>query len=255
MQHRILILYFTALAFSCGFALAQSGNDLSSKGEVGIRRIETPENMKELRLAIAWGDRLKPPSQYQQAIINLRDALKKWTTIPVSIAGQFRIGSPDLMKFPIVFISTDEQFDLTETERQNLREYIRRGGFLVLDDAGSHIPNSPSGAALLNVAREVAGEPLVQLSPNHPIFQSPFLLDGPPRGNENTPFKISEVSIANRDFRVLSDEGEPLLGAFIGDRLSLLYSPRGYYAKWNDSRSTPQLKFGVNLVMYALGIE
>ena len=44
-----------------------------------------------------------------------------------------------------------------------------------------------------------------------------------------------------------------LEGIWIDDRLVAIYSDKGYARKWEDtSNNEPQLKMGVNMVVYAL---
>jgi hypothetical protein len=188
---------------------------------------------------------LKPPAQYPRSIINLQEAMMKWTNIPTEIKSQVRLSSPDIHKLPILFISTGEQFDLTETEKNNLRDYIKNGGFVVADGS----MRDSSGASIMQMVRDVAGnKPLQSIPLDHPIYQTPFLIGGPQPG-DNAPIQPS-----NSPGRIaLTDEVVGLSGVFVNGRLAILYSPKGYYGKWNSAANDVSLKFGVNLIMYAIG--
>ncbi|MHB9030170.1 MAG: DUF4159 domain-containing protein [Candidatus Latescibacterota bacterium] len=223
--------------------MAQSP-DIAAKSEIGMIRIKGSGELKEAKIAMVWGDRLKPPSRSLQSIINLREGMMTWTDIPVTIVNQVRLGSPDIHKLPILFISTGEQFDLTETEKKNLRDYIQNGGFIVADGT----MNDASGAALLQMVRDVAGNKRLEAIPSsHPIFQKPFLYDGAPRGSAESRQVVMPSNSPGR--AALTDEVVGLSGVFINGRLAILYSPRGYYNVWNSGSG---LKFGVNLIMYAI---
>jgi hypothetical protein len=52
--------------------------------------------------------------------------------------------------------------------------------------------------------------------------------------------------------KVIVDEARTLEGVFVNGRLTVLYSPKGYTAKWNSIENDAQLKFGVNIVVYAI---
>jgi hypothetical protein len=236
---------------------AQAPVDLRSKAETGMTRIEAPENMKKLELNIVMGERLKPPPQYSRAIIVLKEALNKWTTIPVGTGPIVRLATPEIMNRPILIISTDQQFELTASEISSLREYIEKGGFLFFDDAGADVSKSPSGATMLAAVREIAGgHKVVPVSPDHPIFQTPFLFGSAPPGLKPKTEKLhADRGSWRYSSMTLPDTPKDLMGVFIEGKLALLYSPRGYYAMWNDSNHIAQLKFGVNIVMYALGLE
>jgi len=215
-----------------------------------------PSSADNVRIAIAWGEQLRPPSRYPQVIINLKEAMMKWTKTPVTITSQFRIGSPDLMKQSIVFVSTDKQFQLTDTEKKNLRGYIAKGGLLVVDNATAEMSNSQAGASLLQMVKDIAGSKRLESVPNtHPIYETPFKLGGPPLGSDIALTKVGEKIGADgavQDSKVLTSEAGALQGVFINGRLAILFSNKGYTAKWNDFTNDVQLKFGVNLITYAL---
>jgi len=132
-------------------------------------------------LALAWGEQLTPSPRYPKVVINLKESLVKYARAPVDIRPNFRLGTGDLMKLSIVLITTDSQFELTPTEIKNLRDYIRQGGLVVVDDAGAGMPNSSSGASMRKMIREIAGRGRFERIPGtHPIYQTPFRMDGPP---------------------------------------------------------------------------
>ncbi len=244
MNHYSALNMFLALFLLSSLAAAQPPG-YTSRSETGIIRIQGSGELKEARIAIAWGERLKPPARYPRSIINLREAMMKWTNIPVEIKSQVRLASPDIHKLPILIVSPEDQFDLTETEKQNLREYIQNGGFLVADGT----MRDSSGASILQMVRDIAGNKKMESIPtDHPIFQEPFLIGGPPQG-ENIPNLPS-----NAPGRIaLSDDVVGLSGVFVNGRLAILFSPKGYYGRWNSESNDAYLKFGVNLIMYAIG--
>lgn len=243
MKHPTTLSAVVALILIAGLAGAQSP-ERSIRNDAGIQRIKALP-AREAKIAIVWGDHLQPPAGNLRSIINLRDAMMKWTDIPVFIGSQVRLGSSDIHKFPILFVSAGAEFDLSETEKRNLRDYIRKGGFVVADAAMS----TSSGASTLQLVRDIAGNKRMEVIPSdHPIFQTPFQLDGPPRGSE------SEWRVINESMGriALNDDAIGLYGVFIDGRLAVLYSQKGYYSLWNDSSNDAHLKFGVNLIMYAI---
>ena len=199
-------------------------------------------------LALAWGEQLKPSPNYPKVVINLKESLVKYARLPVDIRPNFRLGTGDLMKLSIVLITTDSQFELMPTEIGNLREYIRQGGMVVVDDAGAGMPNSSSGASMRKMIHEIAGRGRIQRIPGtHPIYQTPFKMDGPPLG--------ANIALSHMGQRVTATIGESdhyLNGVFLGDRLAILYIDRGYTPYWNSLKSDAYMKFWVNVVSYAL---
>lgn len=235
MKYRILTLSAAAMLFLAGITTAEAP-DYAKKGEVGMVRIQNQAAYKEAKIAMAWGDHLKPPTNCPRAIINLKEAMLTWTRIPVSIMGQVQLSSPDIRKLPIIIISTSEPAELSEIEKKNLGEYIKNGGFVLLD----------GDLSLLQMVRDIAGTRHVERIPvDHPIYQTPFLTGGPVMNN-NAPMQTEPGGRM-----VLSEEAEGLLGLFIDDRLAMVYSPKGYYRGW-QANSDAHLKFGINLIMYAI---
>ncbi|MHB9028086.1 MAG: DUF4159 domain-containing protein [Candidatus Latescibacterota bacterium] len=254
MKHRIA--FFTGIILTLLVALAAAQPPgYSSRDDFGGRSAAAPGG-REAKIAIAWGDQLKPPSQYSRSIINLKEAMAKWTQVPVAIEGQFRLGSTTLMNMTIVFISTTEQFELTETEKKNLRDYLAKGGMLVVDDAGASMPNSQSGASLRQMIKDIAGSKRLEpISSSHAIFSTPNMLGGPPRGSDTAMTKVGErvmPSGVREPSMVSADESPTLQGITMNGRLAIVYSPKGYTPKWHEGADDATLKFGVNLISYAL---
>lgn len=232
--------YSTAGAQSPGYS---SSNDAAMRvpitGNIGIAQV--------------WGEELKPPSNTARAIINLKDALLKWTTLSATVENHVLLGTPDIMNFPVLFIATDQAFQLSETEKNNLKEYLKKGGFLVFDNATAAQDNSPAGASLKQMIRDVIGSTRLEPIPNsNPIFHTPFELGGPPSGSVNEMQRVGTYPDGTPSMR-MPTESKTLLGATIDGRLAVVYSNMGYSVKWNaDTGNDPQLKMGVNLIMYAL---
>ena len=209
------------------------------------------------KIALAWGEQLKPPAKYSRFIINLRDAMAKWGSSPVDITGQLRIGSPDLLKLTVLFISADEAFEINDTEKKNLQSFIAKGGLIVVDDAAASMPNSASAASLQKMIKQIAGSKRLEPVPNdHEIFNSPNALGGPPKGSDTAVAIVGEkvdASGASHPTGVDANNAGSLQGVFINGRLAILFCVKGYTPKWNaNSDNDPQLKFGVNLITYGI---
>ena len=73
---------------------------------------------------------------YPDAEVNLNQFTARTTSINVK-PESFRImelGDEELFRYPFAFISEPGEMDLTRREVANFREYIERGGFIVVDD-------------------------------------------------------------------------------------------------------------------------
>ncbi len=219
---------------------------------IGSRREQERRNRRPALLGpephALDGGRRKPSPRYPKVVINLKESLVKYARLPVDIRPNFRLGTGDLMKLSIVLITTDSQFELMPTEIKNLREYIRRGGMVVVDDAGAGMPNSSSGASMRKMIKEIAGRGRIQRIPGtHPIYQTPFKMDGPPLGAN-----VAVTPMGQSMTAAIGESSHFLNGVFIDDRLAILFIDRGYTPFWNSLSSDAYMKFWVNVVACAL---
>lgn len=81
---------------------------------------------------------------YPESEINLNEFMGRTTRIDVP-ADSYRLlelGSPEIFEYPFAYISEPGEMEMTEREVRNLREYIERGGFILIDDFdGDHMDN------------------------------------------------------------------------------------------------------------------
>ena len=242
----LLISVFTFLFFSaCSIIEIEPDSAKVSKSSA----FDDPAMKKDIRgnldIAFAWGQRLSPPRQYLRALINLKDAMHRWTEINTRLVEHLRLDSDKLMNMPFVYVTTERAFELTAQERSNVKKYLLSGGFMVLDNAIPQQERSQSEAALRKMMRDVLGsgarfEPIPR---NHGIYHSYFDFDdGPPQG--------AEVGLLGSR---MSKPVRYLEGIWLSNRLVAVFSNKGYVVKWNDmTNNEPQLKMGVNMVVFAL---
>jgi len=112
------------------------------------------------------------------------------------------VGSPEIFNFPLVHLTGHGNIVLSENEAANLRTYLEAGGFLHVDD------NYGLDEYFRREIKKVfPDKKLVELPPNHPIFNQKYLFE------EGIP-KIHE-----------HDNKPPqAFGIFIEDRLVCLYT-------------------------------
>jgi hypothetical protein len=122
-----------------------------------------------------------------------------------------KLASDELFNFPLVIMTGEGAFELTGQERDNLRQYVERGGFL-LASAGCSSPEWDR-----SFRREMAAvfpqHPLSPIGMNHTLF--------------NTVYEIKELKAKHGTPR-------PLDGVTIGGRLGVVYSQDGL----NDTAHT-----------------
>ena len=148
-----------------------------------------------------------------------------------------KLGSDDIYEFPLLIMTGEGTFQLSDQERQYLRRYVERGGFL-LASAGCS-----SSEWDRSFRREMATifpkNPLEPIDLSHPLF--------------HTVYEIKQVQARHGTPR-------PLVGVSIGGRLGVVYSQDGL----NDTGHTTgccccggnelsnAIEINVNILAYAL---
>ena len=194
--------------------------------------------------ASVWGTILAPVDSVKRAIAGLAEAFTKFTGITVHVDKQVFLDSAELLDYPFLYINADNTFDLSHSEKENLRNYLHNGGFVFLEAYGRDNPElPPMGAApLKNMLKDTLGEEfsLTPIPNDHPLYHCFFdLEDGPPRRAHN--------------YDILPGIQLPsiLEGVFIGDRLVAIYSEKSYGEAWNMVVPPEEFqKIGVNAVVF-----
>jgi hypothetical protein len=148
-----------------------------------------------------------------------------------------KLASDDLYEFPFVIMTGEGEFQLTDAERQAMRQYVERGGFLLASASCS----SPEWdrAFRREMAKVFPTHPLQAIEMSHPIFHTVYDIDslGPTHGR-----------------------ARPLEGISLGGRLGIVYSQDGL----NDTHHTQgccccggseivkAVEINVNILAYAL---
>lgn len=193
------------------------------------------------RLAIArvqydgGGDWYANPS----SIPNLLRAIGERTALPVERAeGKVRLTDSAIFDFPFLHITGHGDIKLSNLEIERLREYLKRGGFLHVDDN-----YGLDESFRREIARLFPDRPLVDVPRNHPIYHIVYdMPNGPPKVHEH--------------------DGKPAqgLGIFIGNRLAVYYTYSADLGNgWEDvgtyadppASHEQALRMGINLFTYA----
>jgi hypothetical protein len=177
---------------------------------------------------------------------NLIDSIARYTSIDVAPTGAIvPLGSRDLFKYPLVYLTGHLPVRFSEVERNTLREYCRRGGMLFVDDHNHDIDGEFHRTAWEEIARAVG--PLVDLPNDHELYRAFFVFpDGPP----TTSHELNGWgdNLVHKHLQCVMRDG----------RIAVLYSSKDYSSEWNyhpDNKrflSVDNTRFGVNLVVYAL---
>jgi hypothetical protein len=152
------------------------------------------------------------------------------------------LGSDDVFKYPFAVVSEPGEMALTDHEVENLRQFLNRGGFVVMDDFdGQH----DLSTLQRNLRKAFPDRDLVRLMIDQDIFNvfyridalnvtSPYLVDGEPvfYALMNDAGKICVIACYNNDLENFWD-----------------YIDRGEYPL---KPSVEAFRLGINFVIYSM---
>jgi len=224
-------------AITMPVAYSQTDN---SKASVVIDPANKQNITGSIHIAFVWGERLTPPQNYIRGFINLKEAMHRYSDINTVIDSHIFLSSPAMLKMPFIYVASDNSFDISDVERDNLKKYFDTGGFMVLESATPAQGNNPARASLKQMVRDVLGAHarFTPIPESHELYHCFFDFNVPPQG--------AEISLRNNPVLYLE-------GVWYKDRLVAVYSDKGYIVKWNEMENNqPQLKMGVNFIVFAL---
>ena len=174
------------------------------------------------------------------------DAVAKYTNIDVAPSGvNVKLGENEIFDYPFVWLTGHLPVRFTDAERHNLKRYVERGGFIVIDDHNHDTTGQFHKTANEEIER-LFGK-MTRLENDHEIYRSFFVFEnGPPNTHHE-----------------LNGYGDDLLHRYldavvVNGRVGLIYSSKDYSSEWNFHAETKRFmqddptKFGVNLIVYAL---
>jgi hypothetical protein len=193
-----------------------------------------------------------------RAMQNLAEYLETYTDIKVDIQQRFTLDDGNLirMKVPLIFVMGHYQLEYNQAEAKNLGEYLRAGGFLLVDDS-YFLKGGPFDTSARAMIRDALGaDANFETLPNdHWLYHCFFDFNGPPAGDDVArPYP-------GRGVKNIYDHLEAV---FLDGRMAVLFSNKSLNNAWNgDWRVNPaslggpindtrQMQFGVNILVFAL---
>lgn len=180
---------------------------------------------------------------------NLLNSLIEYTTIPVALQEKIvDLSSSDIFQYPFCYISGHRLVQFTAQESTNFKEYVENGGFVFADDCNHDIDDLFAKSFEAQMAVLFGAAALQKIPNNHGLYRSFFSFEkGPPA----TSFELNGWGddLVHEYLKAIEVKG----------RIGVLYSNKDYGCEWDyDFRNKRFLaedntKFGVNLVVYAMG--
>ena len=173
----------------------------------------------------------------------------------------------EINKYPFLFMTGENHYTFNDNQKKNLKEYILRGGFLLMDDCvvdtGGDFFNQSSYAIL----EDVFGRGSVRQIPReHEVFHNVYDLgdSGLPHMQyvqTQMPTFPWTIRQPRRSFLpIMQGQNHGARGVFIGNRLAVFLSSTDIHCGWCDSHGftfgrqnyKKAIQMGVNIIMYAL---
>lgn len=181
---------------------------------------------------------------------NLLNSLVEYTSIRVDPNERIvDVGSEALSNYPFVYLTGNKMLRFTETERANLRRYLRNGGFMFVDDCNHDVDGTfaKTFESEIKAILDHPSEDMQKLPKHHALYRAFFeFKDGPPATSH-------ELNGWGDD--IIHDH---LKAIEIDGRIAVLYSNKDYGCEWNYDwpnkrfAAKDNTRFGVNIIVYAL---
>ena len=177
---------------------------------------------------------------------NILDSIARYTEIHVSPSGVIvPLSSPDLFRYPFVYLTGHLPVRFTDAERANVRRWADRGGFLFVDDHNHDVDGQFHKTVTEELIRTFG--PLTRLPNAHPLYSAFFTFEnGPPATSHE-----------------LNGWGDNLVHRYLdavilNGKIAVLYSLKDYSSEWNYRPQNKRFfavdntKFAVNVIVHAL---
>jgi hypothetical protein len=160
-----------------------------------------------------------------------------------------RLDDPELCKYPVAYIIEPDWWSMTDSEGKALREYLQKGGFLIVDDFKGRNFRGGGGwdAFERNMKRALPDGQFFDLDISHPIFHSFF---------EIKTLQIPQAYVNGEAvFRGLFEDNDPT------KRLQIMVNFNtdiSQFWEWSGtglrsiSDTNESYKLGVNYIVYGL---
>ncbi len=187
----------------------------------------------------------------QRMPANMLNSLLEYTTIPLEQEEKIvDLNTTEIFKYAFCYLSGHKLVQFNKQEASNFKKYIEQGGFVFVDDCNHDIDGLFAKSFEAQMAALFGAAALKKIPNDHPLYSTFFKFEkGPP----TTSFELNGWG---------DDLVHDYLKAIqINSRIGVLYSNKDYGCEWDyDFRNKRFLaedntKFGVNIILYALGIN
>lgn len=161
-----------------------------------------------------------------------------------------------IKKYPFLFMTGENYFQFDDDQKNNLKQYINRGGFLLMDDCVVGDGGDFFYQSAFKLLEETFGKDSVKRIPNeHEIFHNVYDL-----GDAGMPSMDYIYRKRPGGLPYMHGQNHGARGVFIGDRLAVFLSSTDIHCGWCDSLGIEwgrenyekAIQMGINIIMYAM---
>jgi hypothetical protein len=165
-------------------------------------------------------------------------------------------GLKELKKYPFLFMTGENHYQFSENQKYNLRQYIGRGGFLLMDDCVVGSGGDFFYQSSYRLLEETFGRGAVRrVPPEHEVFHNVYDL-----GDTGLPSLERKRLPYNPSLPYMHGQNHGARGVFLEDRLAVFLSSTDIHCGWCDSLGhefgresyEKAIRMGINIIMYAL---
>ena len=242
---KISLIALCALSFAPKSSMASEDNDLKYAGGFYLAYIQTGD--KEL-------DKIT-----HRGLEALSNALNQRTSVEPKGVAALNPESDTLAFFPIIYWSTsNSQHNYSDKAMQNIQYYLDHGGTIIFDthdqnQSTTSMINTDNAKALRRITASLDIPPIIPIPDNHVLGRAFYLLkDFPGRYSSGTLW-VERYSVSGRDNVSSVIIGSNDWAGSWADSYGMKNDRFSSRARSGNNRQREMsLRFGINLVMYAL---
>lgn len=112
---------------------------------------------------------------YPAADVNMQTMLNEFTAMRATTGSSnvLELEDPEIFRYPILYVSEPGYWGITDEGAENLRRFLLKGGFLILDDFEENQWYNMAA----QIARALPEGQWVEIDERHPIFDTFFHVD------------------------------------------------------------------------------
>ena len=192
-----------------------------------------------------WGLDLKWNHDYPRADAHFQKIIQETTSAEVNVASNIiGLDDPDLFKYPVAYMCEVGFWTLQGKEAENLRTYLQKGGFLILDDFTQRDMLNLE----IQMQQVLPQARFIEVPHDHGVWDSFFKIDEPPRVH---PYR----SFLRASYLGIFEDNDPQKRLLV---MANYNNDISEYWEWSDTGFAPieitneAYKLGVNYVIYAM---